>query len=256
MPTNARRSEAEAEPAVVTLHKPKFVVAEGRGGSGKTTGIRYVVERAQDAGRAVAVIDLDPRAQLREHFERVSSPEFNDEVVVHDFLGALVDAQAESDPPPTLLLDQNGNDPVFGRFAGSVGLVDLLPSVGVQPVRLRFMGPDAEDLADLARDDAARAFVPEACVLFLNHGAIRDGRRAEIAFAATRAHPVFRAAVDRGARVVELPRLDCMAVVAATGLQFGAAEAHGPLGVVNRQRVRMWRRAMEETLAPVSAWLP
>lgn len=264
MPANTRRAEGESDPAVVPLRgqsdalpdKPKFVVAEGRGGSGKTTGIRYIVERAQLAGREVAVIDLDPRLQLREYFERVSSPQYSDEVVVHDFLDALVNAQAEADPPPTLLLDQNGNDPVFGRFAASVGLMELLPSVGVQPVRLRFLGPDAEDLADLARDDAAGAFCPEATVLFLNHGAIRDGRRAEIAFAATRQHPVFRAAVDRGARVVDLPRLDCMAAVAASGLQFAAAEAHGPLGVTNRQRVKIWRRAMEDVLAPVAAWLP
>lgn len=263
MPANARRIDAEDAPEIVSpvvpLHRPKFVVCEGGGNRGKTTGIRVLMERALSAGRDVQLIDLDPRAQLGEFFEGVEVPPEQSEVVVFEFLEALVNAQAETltgATPLSLMLDMNGNDPTFGRFAGSVELPVLLESLGVQPVRLRFLGPDPKDLDDLARDDAAGWFTPEATALILNAGTIRDGRSTGAAFEAVRAHPVFRAALARGAREVVLPRLDCMRAIEVMRLQFGAAKTYAPLGVVNRQRVTAWLRAVDETVAPMAGWLP
>jgi len=58
---SSRRAVDEPDTSVASLYKPKLVVAYGRGGSGKSTGIRYIVERAQAAGRDLVIADADPR---------------------------------------------------------------------------------------------------------------------------------------------------------------------------------------------------
>ena len=254
MPTAPKRDADTAAASVVPLHKPKLVVAYGRGGSGKSTGIRYLVERAQDAGREIVIADADPRATLTAYFTGVAQPSHSEEVVVSDWLDALVNAQAEE--PVTVVLDRNGGDQVFGRFAASLGLTDLLGGVGIMPVAVHFIGPDLDDLADLKRAEEEGAFKPEATVLVLNAGTIKDARPADAAFGPVRAHPVYKAALERGAREVLFPRLPCMAAVNALRLPFGHAETDKRLGITDRQRVVMWRRAVEEALLPVREWMP
>jgi len=64
MSVSSRRPASEEEPTVVQIVKPKLAVVYGRGGSGKSTGIRAFVERAQHASRDVTIADADPRATL------------------------------------------------------------------------------------------------------------------------------------------------------------------------------------------------
>ena len=58
---SARRADmAEAtdlEP--MPAEQPKMVVTHGRGGTGKSTGVRILKERADEAGRPVAIADAD-----------------------------------------------------------------------------------------------------------------------------------------------------------------------------------------------------
>jgi hypothetical protein len=255
VPPAHRRAEAEpADEAVIPLHKPKLVVAHGRGGSGKSTGTRFLVERAHLAGREIVIADADPRATLRTYFSDVVQPSHTEEVVVSEWLDALINAQAEK--PMTIILDRNGGDQIFGRFAMSLALSELLASISIMPVALHWLGPDLEDVADLQRAEASGAFCPEATVLVLNAGTIKDTRPANDAFAGVRAHPAYKAAIDRGAREIVFPRLPCIAAVNALRVPFGAAETDSRLGLTDRQRVAMWRRAAEQALAPVAMWLP
>lgn len=255
MSTSTRRPAAEqSDGAVVHLHKPKLVVAYGRGGSGKSTAIRFLAERAQVAGRDLVIADADPRATLGHYFSGVVRPSHTEEVVVSEWLDALVNQQAET--PMTVILDRNGGDQAFGRFALSLGLTALLPSVSVTPVALHSFGTDPGDVADLAAVEADGSFCPEATALILNAGAIKDGRPVEIAFSAVREHPAYRAALARGAREIVFPKLACMAAVNALRIPFAQAETDTRLGITDRQRVAMWRRAAEDALGPVTAWMP
>ena len=244
----------DADPAVTQLYKPKLVVAYGRGGAGKSTGLRFLIERAKDAGRDLVIADADPRATLGSYYGNILKPTHSEEVVVTDWLDSLVNHQAEM--PMTVVLDRNGGDQVFGRFASSLGLTDLLASVSIMPVALHFLGTDQDDVADLQRAEASGDFCPEATVLILNAGTIKDSRPAEVAFAGVREHPAFRAALARGAREIVFPKLPCMAAVNALRGPFAQAETDKRLGITDRQRVAMWRRAVEEALSPVAAWLP
>jgi hypothetical protein len=237
----------------VTTQKPKLVVTHGRGGTGKSTFVRVMVERAQAAGRATVIADADrTNATLPGFFSDVLRPEHPDETTVHDWLDTLINEQASA--RLTVALDMGGGDQVFKRFARSLELASLLDGAGIMPVALHFIGPDIDDLSYLKDIEESDAFCPTATVLVLNEGLIKDARPPEAAFADVREHPTYRAALKRGAREIVFPKLGCMQEVNARRLSFAAAQDQ--LGLTNRQRVAIWRRQVETALVPVEEWLP
>ena len=252
---SARRADmAEAtdlEP--MPAEQPKMVVTHGRGGTGKSTGVRILKERADEAGRPVVIADADrTNATLGAFYSDVLRPEFPDEKTVADWLDELVNTQAET--RMSLLLDMGGGDQVFKRFAASLDLAALLQAEGITPVALHFFSPDIDDLAYLLDIEQSGAFCPPQTVLVLNAGLIKDARPIDVAFAELREHSIYLAALKRGAREIVLPRLSCMQEVNSRRLSFLGAEK--ALGLTNRQRVAMWRREVAKALAPVADWLP
>ena len=245
----AEASDVEPMPA----EQPKMVVTHGRGGTGKSTGVRILKERADEAGRPVAIADADrTNATLGSFYADVVRPEYRGEQGVTDWLDDLVNTQAET--RMSLLLDMGGGDQVFKRFAASLDLATLLQAEGITPVALHFFSPDIDDLAYLQDVEASGAFCPAQTVLVLNEGLIKDARPVDAAFAELREHSIFRAALKRGAREIVLPRLSCMQEVNSRRLSFLGAEK--ALGLTNRQRVAMWRREVAKALAPVADWVP
>jgi hypothetical protein len=239
--------------SVSAAEKAKLIVTHGRGGTGKSTFVRILAERAQDAGRDVVMADADrTNATLAAFFKDVIRPEYPDDKTVTDWLDDLVNQQAED--RMTVILDMGGGDQVFKRFAASLELASLLDGADIMPVALHFIGPDVDDLAYLADIENSGAFCPRQTALVLNEGLIRDARPREAAFAEVRAHSVYQAALKRGAREIWLPRLGCMQDINTRRISFGAAERS--LGLTNRQRVAIWRREVEKALAPVAEWLP
>ena len=252
---SARRSEfAElTDMDTAPAAQPKMVVTHGRGGTGKSTGVRILKERADEAGRPVVIADADrTNATLGAFYEGVERPDHPDEKTVADWLDELVNTQAES--RMSVMLDMGGGDQVFKRFAASLDLAALLHAEGIMPVALHFFSPDIDDLAYLQDVEASGAFCPAQTVLVLNEGLIKDARPVDAAFAELREHSIFRAALKRGAREIVLPRLTCMQEVNSRRLSFAGAEKE--LGLTNRQRVAMWRRAVAKALAPIDGWLP
>jgi hypothetical protein len=47
-----------------------------------------------------------------------------------------------------------------------------------------------------------------------------------------------------------------MAEVNERRLSFAKAQTDPEIGLINRQRVAIWRRAVEKALVPIAAWLP
>lgn len=253
---SARRSEL-AEVAEVNglapADQPKLLVMHGRGGSGKSTLVRVIVERATEAGREVAVADADrTNATLGSFLKNVTRPELPDDKTVSDWLDDLMNQQAET--RMSVALDMGGGDQVFKRFASSLELADLLAGEGIMPVAVHCLGPDVDSLAYLNDIEASRAFCPPSTILVLNEGLIRDSRPREAAFAEVREHSIYRSAQKRGVREIWFPALTCMQEVNTKRLSFSAAERQ--LGLTNRQRVAIWRRAVEHALEPIADWLP
>jgi hypothetical protein len=252
---NQRRADTAdtIELSPISVMKPKLLVTHGRGGTGKSTFVRVLIERTRDADREAAIADADrTNATLASFFTDVLRPEHPDDQTVLDWLDDLVNQQAED--RISVILDMGGGDQVFKRFAASLELASLLDGANITPVALHFIGPDIDDLAYLKDIEESGAFCPPQTVLVLNEGLIRDARPREAAFAEVRNHSVYRKALDRGAREVWFPRLACMQEINTRRLLFAAAEAS--LGLTNRQRVAIWRREVDKALAPISDWLP
>jgi len=250
----AETDDPLAAPAQVADTRPKLVVTHGRGGTGKSTFVRVMFERAQSAGRPPILADADrTNATLQAFFKGVVRPDYPDERTVHDWLDAVVNQQAAD--KVTVVLDMGGGDQVFKRFAMELRLAELLDEAGIMPVALHFIGPDLDDLSYLNDIEQSKAFCPPATALILNEGLIKDGRPKEAAFSEIRAHTIFQAAIRRGAREVWFPRLGCMQEVNSRRLSFANAEA-AELGLTNRQRVAIWRRVVEQAIQPIAEWLP
>ena len=148
---------------------------------------------------------------------------------------------------------------MFKRFAAELHLVEMLTEAHIQPVAMHLLGPDFDDLAYLRDAEESKAFCPPATAIVLNEGLIRDGRPREAAFQPIERHPVYQAAIERGATQAWFPRLGCMAevnAIAHPSFERAATDAACGLGLTNRQRVAVWRREVEQALQPIAAWLP
>jgi hypothetical protein len=194
----------------------------------------------------------------------VAQPDTTDPVGVARWaeeLLAFVMAEKQS-----ALLDMGGGDLSMGRLLQDVpDLTASLEEAGVQPVALYTLSPRVDDLGVLAGYEA-QGFQPRATALILNAGLADPTMPREDAFARVLRHSAFRAAVERGAVPLWMPRLDAGVAAEIEGkrLRFGQArDGQAPadqpdaiLGPFNRSRVRKWMADMEAALAPIQSWLP
>jgi hypothetical protein len=252
--------ESQTRPAV--SRPPCYLVAFGRGNSGKSTGLRYLSERALAAGRRVLICDCDRNNQTLTAFfgTAVERPDHPDDDSAIAFLNRCADSIASSSL--SVVLDMGGGDLVFPRYARSLQLANLLEENGIRPVAMHFVGPALDDLTALQEIEQSGAFCPNATVIVLNAGLIRDTRAPDVAFKAIRDHETVRVAEARGAVVVTMPRLACMYEIDQRRLTFADAQkgkvkpGQEPLGLTMRQMVAIWRRGMESAFTPAEEWLP
>ena len=159
-----------------------------------------------------------------------------------------------------------GGDLSMGRLLQDVpDLTASLEDAGVQPVALYTLSPRVDDLGVLAGYEA-QGFQPRATALILNAGLADPTMPRDDAFARVLRHSAFRAAVERGAVPLWMPRLDAGVAAEIKGkrLRFGQArdgqapegEPSALLGPFDRSRVRKWMAEMQAALAPIRSWLP
>jgi hypothetical protein len=214
------------------------------------------------AEKPIVIGDCDRNNQTLTSFfgDAVERPAHPDDDSVVTWLNVAIDDMMET--RVSLLLDMGGGDLVLPRYASSMQLPGFLESEGICPVAMHFVGPAIDDLATLHEIEQSRAFCPEATIIVLNAGLIRDTRAPDLAFQAVREHPTLLSAIKRGAKVVVMPKLGCMHEVDKRRLSFADAQAgrvkagQEPLGPTMRQMVALWRRAMDAAFSPVESWLP
>lgn len=245
----------------LTTAPPVLACGEGRGRVGKSTLLRWVIDRARNAGRLVTVADGDRNnATLTAYYRDACRPVSAEQEDAKAWLTSLLNGMAEDQR--SVVLDLGGGDRLLAEYGRDLALVEFCRDIGAEPLALVCLGPDLDDLAHAVAMEDAAGFAPERTVLVLNEGLVPVGRQPDRAFAPLVARPEFRALLDRGAQVVAMPRLPCMADVDARRLDFFAAAegAKGvggvPLGPVQRSQTKAWIRRMEEAFAPVSSWLP
>ena len=263
------RTEAAGEPLASADHPPRFIVLAGRGGMGKSLLVRWICERAFAGGRAVVIADGDrTNRALPLFFDDVQAPPSSDDRIVRRWLETVIEQMLAQ--RFVVVVDLGGGDMVLKQLAAELDLQAMLEENGAAPVILHLIGPEVESLGYLAAVEAVDPagltgrplFAPERAALILNEGLVPEGLDPAEVFAPIREHKVFRAALRRGAEAIAMPLLKPAYEVNRRHSGFADAadgktrEGLPPLGVTDRQRVRMWLRAMEQAFAPISAWLP
>jgi len=250
----------EAEREAASVPTPKLVVPLGRGKTGKTTFTRWSAERAFNAGRPTVLADADrTNATLAAFFDHVVRPPSPDANRMKTWLNEILEVQIEQ--KFSMYLDLGGGDLILKEHARELGLVEMCQRYGVDPVAVHFLGSDQDDLAYLRDIERSGAFSPERTVIVFNQGILASHLSLTDAFDALLDQEVYRKVAERGARTVFMPRLSCMAEIDRRRLLFddavaGRTKDGKPFGLVNRQIVTMWLRAMDAAFADVKEWLP
>jgi hypothetical protein len=245
-----------------TVAQPLCVVPLGRGTRGKTWWVRWALDRALAKGREVVIADADrTNATLSAFFAGVVSPPSADEADMRDWFAAFVERQITD--RFNAVIDLGGGDLILKQLAREIGLTGFLERYAIRPVAVHLIGPDRDDLAYLRDLEQDGLFAPTATILVLNEALVPRNRSEKAAFQSTILdHPAFLAALDRGAKVVWMPRLAAAHEVDSRRLTFTAAEdnqvksGQPSIGPWNRQLIHNWLRDMEGNFAPVAHWLP
>lgn len=239
-------------------NQPKMVIAAGRGKVGKSVTLRFAIERCRQQGGDPVIADCDRTNQtLAAFFSTATKPPSAEDDDVRDWLNDLADTQIER--RTTSFLDLGGGDLTLKQWARDLDLAPFLAKHGITPVLLHLLGSDLDDLAYLR--DLETVFAPPHTAIILNEGMVPSGRSPVAAFGPVIDHPVFKAAVARGAVVLKMPRLGCMQEVDRRRLSFQDAEdgkvkpGQDKLGPTMRQMISLWRRDTEASMQAIGAWI-
>lgn len=245
--------------------RTRFITLEGRGNGGKTYTIRWMVGRALNAGRPAPIIadaDVGNRSLAAYFPGLVSEPPNADPLVLARWSEDLTEQALRE--RRDIIFDFGPASQVFRRLALELGMEEFLLQHGCDPTVLHLLSTEVESLSALSTLEAGRLFAPARTALILNDGVVPAGMIEAEAFAAVRAHPVFVAAVRRGAVPLSMPRCPAGAAGAVSSrfLPFHDAavnnvrEGQEPLRLVDAQRLSVWLRAMEAAFEKVGEWLP
>ncbi len=257
---NAKPSSSAAANLKPEASAPKLILPVARGSRGKTFLARCLIDRAQMQGREIVVADADrTNPSLAGYLNGVQAPPSADDNEMREWFRALCERQIAE--RFNLLIDLGGGDLLLKQMARRVDLVPFLKMNGIDVVAIHLIGPERDDLAYLRDLEIDGLVAPEATILVLNESLAPQNLSIKSAFQPVFEHPIFKSALNRGAKLVWMPRLDVAHEISARRLPFTAAEAGAatedlpPLGPWNRQLITMWLRAMEHNFAPVASWL-
>ena len=258
MPPKTILSAAPDDPRRIRL-----TVVDGRGNGGKTFLVRWAVSRALNEGRPPPIIadaDVSNRT-LGAYFPgMVAEPPNADPIVLAKWTESRIEQALRE--RRDIILDFGAASQVFRHLALELGLEEFLLQQGCDPIVLHVLNPEVESLSALSILETGRLFAPVRTALILNDGVVPVGMVEADAFAAVRGHPVFGAAVKRGALPIAMPRCTAARAVNSRFLPFHEAalrqvrDGQEPLGLLEAQRVTMWLRAMEMAFASILEWLP
>jgi hypothetical protein len=267
LPPAGAASSTSASPLVAALDlsdRPKAWLLIGAGGGGKTTLARWMGWRMHEAGRTALLAALDPQNRsLASWFSGVEQPPTSDGAQSARWLRTVLKyLMAEKH---SACLDFGGGDTALARLLDTAPeFAEAMAEAGVEPVACYVLTPRVDDLASLESFEAM-GFKPLATAIVLNEGKVDSTLGRDEAFARIRRHSAFRAAVDRGAVPVWMPRLEpeVAAEIEGKRLQFGHARdglvppgaGFAPIGGLERSMVRRWLERMEREFEPLRTWL-
>ncbi len=266
MDKNAGRPRKGSEEA--STPPQVLAVRMGRGRTGGSTLLDWLVQRARTEGRGVAVGDGDRRNPTLAGLYPpgtvggATQPVTDETADVKDWItGELSQMVALGN---SLVLDLGGGDRVLSEYGRDLGLVDFCTMAGIEPLALFMSGPEMDDFEHVLTIWQAGYFRPGRAILVFNEHLVAGGRTPTGAFDAIMNRPEMKEMMAQGLRVIFMPRLPCMTEMRRAGLSFLDAVANKagvdgkPLDPVRQFMVSSWHKRMLEEFSKRGAlgWLP
>lgn len=252
VPIDAMRQEPAVLPegspvaSVDMSQRHRVVMPFGPGRSGRSLLCRWMIERAFQRGERPTLATADAaRPTLKLFFP---------EAVVLKSLETMFARLMKA--PRTVVLDMGADMTLAPILAQLPTLQETMETAGLSPVLLYTLTPRSIDLTVLNEMERL-GFKPPATALILNIGCIDDKSDPEAEFRQIRRHPTYKAALDRGAVELWMPRLyAAKAIEDRTLALHRAADTAGGLDIFDRTRTHHWLAEMEKAFAGISTWLP
>lgn len=236
----------------------------GEGNSGKTLLARLMGGELLARGQADSTIlaALAPaNRNLTWFFQRVMQPESSDTKVTAAFAQRLLSGLAKRGMHG--ILDFGGGDAAWAALVRAMpALAETYEPQGLAVIAAYVLTPRLADLGFLTTY-SEMGYRPSAEALILNLWAAGDDPSV---FAPMRQHPVYKAALDRGAVEIWLPTLDrkLSGLIERNMMHFRQAMegvvpegSKAPVfGPMDRMTVRDWHTQTLEAFAPVATWMP
>ena len=178
---SAARSALRPEPrpaAAATLDlngRPKVVMAIGTGGTGKTTLLRWICEKAfeRDDGMPLMLATVDPvNRELSQStsIDTVSPQTADPAAWLERLLAKIVETRWNA------AIDFGGGDTSLPKLVTEIpDLLTVMEEAAIAPVAIYLLSPRVDDLTPLSEMQAA-GFQPEATALVLNEGRVDTSR--------------------------------------------------------------------------------
>lgn len=238
---------------------PILAVRLGRGRTGGTTGLDWLIQRAQANNRPIIVADGDKRnATLSGLYNgKTMSPPTDETADVKDWISSVLNRMAKE--RTSVALDLGGGDRVLQEYGRDLDMVGFCDSAHAEPLALYFLGPEADDLEHAYTVFEAEVFRPKHMLLVLNEGLVKMGQSPASAFRRTIDSEPFHKMLDAGAQVIYMTRLPCMDQVRELRVALNdTAKIAEKCGPVFAFMVKRWLDRLEDqcTDAEVTSWLP
>jgi hypothetical protein len=242
----------------------KLVDRFGRGRSGGTTFLDFLIQRALQANRRVMIGDGDvANPTLTSFYPGVAvQPKSEEMADVMDWITTLGGQMVETNR--SLVLYIGGGDRIIGEHARDINLPEFCASVGAECLTIYVMGPRREDLEHVLSIFRSGHFNSARAITVLNETLVRAGKNPAIAFDWLYEEAGFMEIAD-AAKIVAMRRLPCMEQMRAEGLSFYdvvngvAGKTSGkPLDMARRFMVQSWINKLEQQITErgISDWLP
>jgi hypothetical protein len=257
----------QPEPAgCETARQPVLIIAVGRQRVGKTTLLNVLIEMYRGLGAEIEVwnADLHNRTHTLSLFHKDALQPPNGASVEDQRSWIEERLQEQVRHRRDAVLDVGGGLNALNTLIEEVRLVDMLERRGIGISLLYVLGNERADLDYLERFAEDGLFMPTSTLLVFNAGLLTGGRSAATAFRAIMMHPAVAKALNAGARIMQMPALNCMAAVTDRGLSFAdfaagkQADGHPETSFFDQERVWLWlnRDMPKFFLNAPTEWMP
>ncbi len=227
--------------------KPVLIIVVGRQRVGKTTFLNGLSQYLRGHGATFEIWDADKvnaSHNLSGFHEAALQPVSTEPADVKAWLEErftdLMERRFDA------VLDVGGGETPLARLVVEVPIATALEGEGVRVVVAHVIGPEVADLDYLDRFEQNDLFAPEATLIVMNSGLVVSGRSVDYAFQSVNRHKTIGRSIGKGARIVVMPSLACLAEVTDRRLLFeeamdGKVGADGrSVSILDRHRVRKW----------------